>query len=153
MKKILPMKTPEEVKKAFEEQGVEISLEEVEILGSLINKSIEKGGKPLSEEDLSEIAGGFLDYFKFNITNPYYAVKTLITNDENDHYGANSRSDAAGDLAGDALKVGAGALIAGSIIGAAWAIKENKGKIVDTGKKVGNKLKNVGTKLRSKFSK
>ena len=58
MKKILQMKTAEEVQAEFKKDGVEISLEEVGILGSLSNKSIEKGGKPLSEEDLSEIAGG-----------------------------------------------------------------------------------------------
>ena len=58
LKKILVMKTPEEVQAAFKGKGVEISLEEIELLGDLINKSIEKGGKKLTEDDLHEIVGG-----------------------------------------------------------------------------------------------
>lgn len=58
-KKIVAMETPEEVQKAFEDQGVEITIDEVKFLGEIINKSIEKGGKPLTEEDLEEISGGY----------------------------------------------------------------------------------------------
>ena len=57
--KILAMQTPEEVQEAFKGKGVEISLEEVEILGKIINKTAEKG-EMLSEEELKEISGGNL---------------------------------------------------------------------------------------------
>ncbi len=52
------METPEEVQKAFAEKGVEISKEEVQALGAIINKACEKKGAALSEEDLNEISGG-----------------------------------------------------------------------------------------------
>ena len=55
--KILAMQTPEEVQEAFKGKGVEISLEEVEILGKIINKTAQKGGE-LSEKELEEITGG-----------------------------------------------------------------------------------------------
>ena len=58
MKEILPMKTPEEVQAKFKKEGVDISIEEVGILGSLINKSIEKNCEPLNEQELESIAGG-----------------------------------------------------------------------------------------------
>ena len=58
MKKILPMQTPEEVQAEFKKEGVELSIEEIEALGSIINKYLEKGGKPLSEDELENIAGG-----------------------------------------------------------------------------------------------
>ena len=55
---IIKMETPEEVQKAFAEKGVEISKEEVQALGAIINKVCEKKGAALSEEDLNEISGG-----------------------------------------------------------------------------------------------
>ncbi len=77
LEKILPMKTPEEVQLAFKKEGVEISLEEVEILGSLINKSIETGKETLSEEDLSEIAGGKIG-FTYDPYDPTDSVKLVM---------------------------------------------------------------------------
>ena len=55
---IIKMETPEEVQKAFAEKGVEVSKEEVQALGAIINKVCEKKGAALSEEDLNEISGG-----------------------------------------------------------------------------------------------
>ena len=57
--KILEMQTPEQVQAAFKEKGVEISVDEVKVLGEIINKMIEKNTSKLSPADLDEIAGGF----------------------------------------------------------------------------------------------
>ena len=57
--KILEMQTPEQVQAAFKEKGVEISVEEVKVLGEIINKMVEKNTSKLSPADLDEIAGGF----------------------------------------------------------------------------------------------
>ncbi len=56
--KIFKLQTPEEVQAAFKEKGIEISVEEVQLLGSIINKMVEKHTSNLSEDDLEEIAGG-----------------------------------------------------------------------------------------------
>ena len=56
--KILEMQNAEHVQAAFKEKGVEISVEEVKILGEIINKMIEKNTSELSPADLDEIAGG-----------------------------------------------------------------------------------------------
>ncbi len=58
VKKILEMKTQEEVQHAFKEKGVEVSKEEIGILGDIINKMKEKKSTNLSVEELDEIAGG-----------------------------------------------------------------------------------------------
>ena len=58
--KILEMQTPEQVQAAFKEKGVEISVDEVRILGEIINKMVEKKTSKLSPADLEEIAGGEL---------------------------------------------------------------------------------------------
>ena len=58
VKTIAGIQSPEEVRKAFKDHGVDISAEEVVALGSVINISLKKGGKPLNDDDLSEIAGG-----------------------------------------------------------------------------------------------
>ena len=55
---VLKMETPEEVQKAFKQKGIELSLEEVGIIGDLVNSMIAKNSTSLSEEDLEEIAGG-----------------------------------------------------------------------------------------------
>lgn len=55
---ILDMQTAEEVKEAFKEKGVDISLEEIKTIESIINKMVEKNSTELSDEDLSEISGG-----------------------------------------------------------------------------------------------
>ncbi len=57
--KILEMQTPEQVQAAFKEKGVEISVDEVKVLGEIINKMVEKKTSKLSPADLEEIAGGF----------------------------------------------------------------------------------------------
>jgi len=58
VKKIVAMQTPEEVQAAFKEEGVEISTEEIGVLGTLINEYIKKEEEPLDEQDLENIAGG-----------------------------------------------------------------------------------------------
>lgn len=57
---ILDMQTTEEVKEAFAEKGLELSLEEIDIISQIINKMVDKNTTELSEEDLEEISGGSL---------------------------------------------------------------------------------------------
>lgn len=57
MQSIMKMETPEEVQKAFEEKGVNISKEEVLLIGSIVNETIKKGSV-LSEPELAKIVGG-----------------------------------------------------------------------------------------------
>ena len=58
---VLKMETPEEVQKAFKQKGLELSLDEIGIIGDLVNSMIARNSTDLSEEDLEEIAGGFND--------------------------------------------------------------------------------------------
>ena len=60
-KKILEMQKPEQVQTAFKEKGLDISIDEVEAIGSILNKMIEKKTTNLSEDDLKEIAGGDIE--------------------------------------------------------------------------------------------
>ncbi len=55
---VLKMETPEEVQKAFKQKGIELSLEEIGIVGDLVNRMIARNSTSLSEEDLKKIAGG-----------------------------------------------------------------------------------------------
>ena len=55
---ILDMQTTEEVKEAFAEKGLELSLEEIDIISQIINKMVDKNTTELSDEDLEEISGG-----------------------------------------------------------------------------------------------
>ena len=81
---ILDMQTTEEVKEAFAEKGLELSLEEIDIISQIINKMVDKNTTELSEEDLEEISGGSLiskipkikegildtiDYIKYRLKN------------------------------------------------------------------------------------
>ena len=53
-KKITSMKTIEEVVEAFEDEGIEISVEEVQEIGAMINEVVSK----LNEEALEKVSGG-----------------------------------------------------------------------------------------------
>ncbi len=53
-KKITSMKTPEEVVGAFKEEGIEISTEEVQEIGAMINEVVGK----LNEDYLENVSGG-----------------------------------------------------------------------------------------------
>ena len=57
---ILDMQTTEEVKEAFAEKGIELSLEEIDIISQIINKMVDKNTTELSDDDLEEISGGTL---------------------------------------------------------------------------------------------
>ena len=48
---ILDMQTTEEVKEAFAEKGIELSLEEIDIISQIINKMVDKNTTELSEDD------------------------------------------------------------------------------------------------------
>ncbi|MDR1627461.1 MAG: hypothetical protein LBR79_01645 [Oscillospiraceae bacterium] len=57
LKKIIGLETKEEVKKAFSEEGLEISEQEVEEIGEYINACVDKLSK-MPEDDLEKISGG-----------------------------------------------------------------------------------------------
>lgn len=65
MKGIVEMETPEQVQKAFKDKGVEISTEQVQEIGKIINATVEKGSA-LSEDELEGVSGGsdFVDGLK-----------------------------------------------------------------------------------------
>ena len=74
---ILEMQTSEEVKDAFAEKGIDISVDEVKTIGAIINEMVEKDTTDLSEEDLEAISGGFSEE---NISNTYEAYDVLDKN-------------------------------------------------------------------------
>ena len=53
-KKIISMKTAEEVQSAFEKAGAEVPIEDVQEIGAVINEVLEK----LNEENLESVSGG-----------------------------------------------------------------------------------------------
>lgn len=55
---IMDMQAPEEIKKAFKAKGVDLSLEESQVVISTIKKIDESECGELSEEDLQKIVGG-----------------------------------------------------------------------------------------------
>ena len=58
VEKIMDIQSPEEIQKAFKAKGIDLSLEESQVVISTIKKVVENESCELSEEDLSEIAGG-----------------------------------------------------------------------------------------------
>lgn len=55
-KKILAMEEPQDVQQAFRNEGLELSIQEIKIMGKAFASAAE--GKELSEEDLDSVAGG-----------------------------------------------------------------------------------------------
>ena len=81
MKGIVEMETPEEVQKAFKDKGVELSTEQVQEIGEIINATLEKGST-LSESELEEISGGGNKTFKDGITSIWDGgLKDSLTGD------------------------------------------------------------------------
>lgn len=137
VKKIFKMQTPEEVQNELKNEGVELSVEEVELLGSIINKSIEKNGESLTGRELLEIAGGVGDrendewqssegepenLFRDGLLEVLLGpLGNLIVG-----YGYESRNmidKARGQVAGQGLIVGTSALIGA---GVTWAVKDRQ---------------------------
>ena len=59
--KMMSQETPEDVQKVFADHGVEITMEEVKELGKALAHLEKKGvSDELSEDDLMDVAGGFL---------------------------------------------------------------------------------------------
>ncbi|NLB51704.1 MAG: Nif11-like leader peptide family natural product precursor [Syntrophomonadaceae bacterium] len=56
VEKLFSLETPEEVQSFLKQEGMEFSLEEIDVLRKAAVKSLEKG--ELSEEDLEKVAGG-----------------------------------------------------------------------------------------------
>ncbi len=57
---LMDTQSPEEIKKAFKAKGIDLSLEESEVVISTIKKIAESESGELSEEDLKKITGGVL---------------------------------------------------------------------------------------------
>ena len=55
---IMDMQSPEEIKKAFKAKGVDLSLEESQVVISTIKRIDESESGELSEDDLQKIVGG-----------------------------------------------------------------------------------------------
>lgn len=119
--KIVKLQTSEEVQAAFKEKGIEISAEEVQLLGSVINKMVEKGSTELSEEDFESISGGSSSrqLFMTGLTLPFRAPLAIAS----PYVGSMSRSAAAGSL----LSI-AGIVVASHTV-VPWAYKKVKGTI------------------------
>ena len=94
--KIVRLDTPEEVKTAFKEKGIEISDEGIQLLGSILNKMAEKQSTELSEEDLQEIAGGEgLKSFATGFKAPFVGYKGERTHVKPGDFSGNWESTAA----------------------------------------------------------
>lgn len=127
---IIKMETPEEVQKAFAEKGVEVSKEEVQALGAIINKVCEKKGAALSEEDLNEISGGGIgdvaDAFVCGLfANPLGgAVSAFASRNDSDDSIAERAAFFSGSVTGTALVAAA---VYGGYKGVKWAYKKVRG--------------------------
>lgn len=58
MESILAMDTPGDVQTALKEKGIEMSIEDISIMGQLIAKMVEKETTNLTQKDLEDISGG-----------------------------------------------------------------------------------------------
>lgn len=56
--KLFALETPEEVQSLLKGQGIEFSLEEIDMLRKALVKTAEKG--ELTDEDLEDVAGGWV---------------------------------------------------------------------------------------------
>ena len=55
---IISMKTPEQVQDAFLEKNIKLSIEEIKVLGDLVNLIRKQKSQPLSEAELDNVSGG-----------------------------------------------------------------------------------------------
>ena len=149
--KILKMQTPEQVQVAFKEKGVEISADEVKIIGSILNKMVEKKTINLSEEDLNEIAGGdgikgFAKGLGEGAIDVPLSVANLVTGQK--YYdtieGANPLRDKEKDDSNDTADV------VGRGLGAASAMVIGAGILMGTGIVAGKGVKWGINKLKKK---
>ncbi|MDD3852446.1 MAG: Nif11-like leader peptide family RiPP precursor [Syntrophomonadaceae bacterium] len=58
--KLFSKENPQDVQQLLKEQGIEFSLDEIEVLKNALVKISEKGSDELSDEDLENVAGGSL---------------------------------------------------------------------------------------------
>lgn len=56
--KLLALETPEEVQAALKGEGLDFSVEEINVLRDALVKAMAKGDGELSDEDLEDVAGG-----------------------------------------------------------------------------------------------
>ena len=52
------MKTPEQVQDAFLEKNIKLSIDEIKVLGDLVNLIRKQKSQPLSEAELDNVSGG-----------------------------------------------------------------------------------------------
>lgn len=62
VKKILAMETPEEVQHSFKENKINFSVDEIKLIGKLVNEYVEKT-RSLPESELSKISAGTIGDF------------------------------------------------------------------------------------------
>lgn len=55
---IISMKTPEQVQDAFLEKNIKLSIDEIKVLGDLVNLIRKQKSQPLSEAELDNVSGG-----------------------------------------------------------------------------------------------
>ncbi len=64
VKKILEMETPEEVQRSFKENNIDFSIDEIKLMGRIVNECL-KEVRSLPEAELSKISAGSVgDFFK-----------------------------------------------------------------------------------------
>ena len=56
--KLFSQENPQDVQKLLKEQGIDFSLDEIEVMKAALIKISEKGSDELSDEDLENVAGG-----------------------------------------------------------------------------------------------
>ncbi len=130
VERIVKMETPEEVQKAFAEKGVEISKEEVQALGYIINKVCEKKSTVLSQEDLNEIAGGhdglMDDFLSGLFLSPVGAAAPIIAGSQDTSKSLTNKFAIAAGTATSTAVVGVAAI--GAYEGVKWAYNKYKGR-------------------------
>jgi predicted ribosomally synthesized peptide with nif11-like leader len=59
--KLFSLDTPEEVQSLLKEQGIDFTIEEIEVMREALVKIVAKGdASELTDEDLEDVAGGFV---------------------------------------------------------------------------------------------
>lgn len=126
---IFKMETPEEVQKAFADKGIEISKEEVQGLGTIINIMCEKKSEVISEEDLNAIAGGDLGdiagNFYFGMGNSPLGIAEWMADKTHNTSGPSEKAAAIAGSATSTLLIAAASI--GAYKGVKWAYKKIKG--------------------------
>lgn len=153
VKKISEMETPEEVQRSFKENNIDFSIDEIKLIGKIVNEYIEKLHS-LPEEELSKISGGSVGEFIEGIglgaldTIPGGGLAyKLLTGDE---IGWEIDSTNTGIESGNIGYHASRAIFTAGLIAATSAIVYKNPKVV---KWVVDKTKSVGSNIKGKIKK